>query len=152
MATRNGSSGDVGDDESKVPASSTPSWAVVGVVVVLVGGVGGLLWAAHDRSVAQDVDAGPVAVVLDALPARSKARALLSRAEALVDGGHAKDAVPVLELAVRFDPGNADAWRTLGIARATVHDDDGARTAYRAYIEIAPDAPDAADVRHMLGE
>jgi Flp pilus assembly protein TadD len=120
--------------------------------LVLAGGVTGLLWAAHDRSVAGSADAGPVAVALDALPARSKARSLLSRAEALVDGGHAKEAVPVLEQAVRFDPGNADAWRTLGIARATIHDDEGARTAYRAYIESAPDAPDAPDVRHMLGE
>jgi Flp pilus assembly protein TadD len=85
------------------------------------------------------------------LPARRKAQALVLRGEKLLLAKNATAAEPLLKRAAALDPSLPDAWRNLGIARATLGDSAGARVAYRKYLKLAPDAPDAAEVRQILG-
>jgi Flp pilus assembly protein TadD len=83
---------------------------------------------------------------------RKKAKALTVRAIGLLRDGNYADAEPVLVRAVLVDPSYPDGWRHLGIARAQLGDREGARRAYKKYLALAPAAPDAADVRKILGD
>jgi Flp pilus assembly protein TadD len=86
----------------------------------------------------------------DELPVRQKAKGLTQRAIGLLRDGNYADAEPVLVRAVLVDPSFPDGWRHLGIARAQLGDREGARRAYKKYLALAPNAPDAADVRKIL--
>jgi Flp pilus assembly protein TadD len=90
------------------------------------------------------------AVDVSELPARKKATGLTQKAIARLRDGDYANAEPLLVRAVLIDPSYADAWRHLGIARAQLADKDGARRAYRKYLQLAPAAPDAAQVRKIL--
>ena len=44
------------------------------------------------------------------------------------------------------------AWRGLGIAQLMRHEEEAARRAYEKYIQLAPAAPDARDIRKAIAE
>ena len=52
--------------------------------------------------------------------------------------------------AVAESPGNADAWRGLGMVSERMGQTQRARSAYQRYLTLAPNAPDAARVRAQL--
>jgi tetratricopeptide (TPR) repeat protein len=52
--------------------------------------------------------------------------------------------------ATRWDPTSAEAYRRLGQAEEKLKDDKAAREAYAKYLEIAPDAKDAAAIRKKI--
>jgi Flp pilus assembly protein TadD len=52
--------------------------------------------------------------------------------------------------AARWDPGNAEAWLRLGEAREKLKDRAAAREAYSKYLELKPDAKNAAEIRKKL--
>lgn len=106
--------------------------------------------APEDQGGDASADAAGAGDVVTELPARKKAKGLTARAIAALRGGDIAGAEPLLVRAVLVDPTLADAWRHLGIARAQLGDTDGARRAYRKYLELAPKAPDAAQVRAIL--
>lgn len=54
------------------------------------------------------------------------------------------------EEATRWDGTNAEAYLLLGEAREKQKDPAAAREAYSKYLELAPDAKNAADVRRKL--
>lgn len=88
--------------------------------------------------------------IVGELPARKKARDLVARGEKLLLAKDAAGAEPFLRRAAALDPTFAPAWRALGIARASLGNTSGARIAYKKYLTLAPDAPDAKDVRAIL--
>lgn len=61
-----------------------------------------------------------------------------------------REAVAVLVARVKKKPGDAQAWRFLGTARALAGDRAGAVKAYEKYLELEPDAPDAEPIRKTL--
>ena len=54
--------------------------------------------------------------------------------------------------ATKWDGTNAEAFLRLGEAREKQHDNKAAAEAYAKYLEIAPDAKDAADVKKRLAK
>ena len=52
--------------------------------------------------------------------------------------------------AARWDPGNAEAWLRLGEAQEKLKDRAAAREAYSKYLELRPDAKNAAEIRKKL--
>jgi tetratricopeptide (TPR) repeat protein len=52
--------------------------------------------------------------------------------------------------ATRWDPGSADAFFKLGEADEKLKDRAGAREAYAKYLEISPDAKNAAEVKKKI--
>lgn len=91
-------------------------------------------------------------VPLRELPVRKKVRQMVTRAEGHIKAGRFDDAVLVLQRAEIVDGSYPLLHRTRGIAEASRGQTDAARQAYRRYLRLAPNAPDAADVRRILGE
>jgi hypothetical protein len=91
-------------------------------------------------------------VRLNELPVRKKVRQMVTKAEGLIKSGRHDDAVLLLQRAELVDGSYPLLHRTRGIAEASRGQPDAARTAYRRYLKLAPNAPDAADVRRILGE
>jgi Flp pilus assembly protein TadD len=52
--------------------------------------------------------------------------------------------------ATRYNDGNADAWLRLGDAQERMKDFKAARAAYTKYLQLAPEAKNAAEVRKKL--
>ena len=52
--------------------------------------------------------------------------------------------------ATLWDPGSAPAFLKLAEAAEKLHDRDAARQAYMKYLELAPDAKNAADVKKKI--
>ena len=52
--------------------------------------------------------------------------------------------------ATKYNDGNADAWLRLGDAQEKMKDFKAAREAYEKYLQLAPDAKNAAEVRKKL--
>lgn len=91
-------------------------------------------------------------MVLDELPMRRKANSLIEKGEKLVRRGRYATAIKTLEQAAALDPRYPRVHRALGIAKARKGDVPGARASYERYLELDPNAPDAADVRRILGQ
>jgi hypothetical protein len=91
-------------------------------------------------------------VRLSELPVRKKVRQMVTKAEGLIKEGRHDDAVLLLQRAELVDASYPLLHRTRGIAEASRGQTDAARAAYRRYLRRAPNAPDAADVRRILGE
>lgn len=53
--------------------------------------------------------------------------------------------------ATRWDAGNAEAWLKLGEAQEKLKDRAAAKEAYTKYLELKPDAKNAAEIRKKLG-
>ena len=54
--------------------------------------------------------------------------------------------------ATRWNPGFAEAWLRLAEAQEKQRDEKAAKEAYQKYLELAPDAKNAASVRKKLGK
>lgn len=55
------------------------------------------------------------------------------------------------EEATRWDPNNAEAYLLLGEAREKQKNGPASRAAYAKYLELAPDAKNAAEIRKKAG-
>lgn len=94
----------------------------------------------------------PLAFELKELPVHKKIRKLVLRAESYLRKEEFNEAERVLKQAMRLDPNYPLPYRTLGIVRARDENYEGARWAYQKYLKLAPHAPDAPDVRRILGQ
>ena len=63
---------------------------------------------------------------------------LVKRADAMIEGGNATGAIPLLQSAVETEPANADAHFLLGVALAKVDRGEAARTAFRRTVALEP--------------
>ena len=72
--------------------------------------------------------------------------------DALIVGsrGASGEATVLLEHAIRSSPGTLQDWRALGISREQAGDWKGAAEAYAKYLEVAPEAKDAPEVKKRL--
>jgi tetratricopeptide (TPR) repeat protein len=52
--------------------------------------------------------------------------------------------------ATKWNPGNAEAWLRLGDAQEKMRDLKAAREAYAKYLQLAPDAKNAAEVKKKV--
>lgn len=75
--------------------------------------------------------------------------ATLERAETLLLQGAAAEALVLLIEAAQSSP-PPEIYRLLGAARAQTGDATGALAAYRAYLDLRPDAPDRAEVERAM--
>src|SRR5438067_684337 len=64
--------------------------------------------------------------------------------------GNYRAAAHRFEEATKWDGTNAEAYLRLGEAREKQHERKGAAEAYAKYLELAPDAKDAAEVKKRL--
>ena len=139
-----------------VAAAARGSAAVAAAATALVPSVPAHATSAPEDEEPADATATPKpagdAADTAELPARKKAKGLVLRAEAKIRARDHEGARRLLIRAAALDPTFADGWRDLGIVRATLGDAKGARLAYRKYLAVAPDAPDAAEVRRILHE
>ena len=62
------------------------------------------------------------------------------------------EALQAYERAARLDPRYADPHRAIGVLRYKSADPEGALRAFRRYLELKPDAPDAQQVRDYILE
>lgn len=83
-------------------------------------------------------------------PARRKARKETERARALFASGEMIGAEPPLIRATLGDPTFPDAWRLLGQVRDGLGNAEGARRAYKRFLQLSPTAPEAREVRAAL--
>ena len=65
--------------------------------------------------------------------------------------GSYKAASKRFEEATRWDPGRAEAFLRLGESLEKMNDKDGAKKAFVKYLELAPDAKDAKQIRKKIG-
>jgi tetratricopeptide (TPR) repeat protein len=54
--------------------------------------------------------------------------------------------------ATKFNEGNADAWLRLGDAEDRMHDAKAAKEAWERYLQLAPEAKNAAEVKKKLAK
>ncbi|MFB3825638.1 MAG: tetratricopeptide repeat protein [Bryobacteraceae bacterium] len=64
--------------------------------------------------------------------------------------GSYKAAMQRYRESTRWNPGNAEAWLKLGEAHEKLKDPKAAREAYAKYLELAPDAKNASQIRKKL--
>jgi tetratricopeptide (TPR) repeat protein len=101
------------------------------------------------------IQAGDTAAAIDALE-RGKAAGFDSAAHfyslgaRLYNSKRYEDAVAIFSEALRVDPAMAEAERSLAAALERLGRDDEAREHLRRYLELRPDAPDAAAVSERL--
>ena len=65
--------------------------------------------------------------------------------------GDSRTAVVAFRRAVQAQPGYATAWRALGLAHEKLGEWGQAKTALQRYVQLAPNAPDAAQIRARIG-
>jgi Flp pilus assembly protein TadD len=69
-----------------------------------------------------------------------------------MERGRYEAAAEEFQQALINDATLAVAWRGLGIAHLMRHDEESARRAYEKYLQLAPAAPDARDIRKAIAE
>jgi len=84
--------------------------------------------------------------------ARAIAEAQVRRGDQELERGRYDAAAEEFQLALANDPALAVAWRGLGIAHLMRHNEESARNAYAKYLQLAPGAPDARDIRKAIAE
>jgi Flp pilus assembly protein TadD len=84
--------------------------------------------------------------------ARAVAEAQVKRGDQELERGRYDAAAEEFQLALANDPTLAVAWRGLGIAHLMRHNEESARKAYARYLQLAPSAPDARDIRKAIAE
>ena len=77
---------------------------------------------------------------------------LVKRGDAELERGSYESAAENFQAALNNDSTVAVAWRGLGIAHLMRHDEEAARKAYEKYLQLAPSAPDARDIRKAIAE
>jgi tetratricopeptide (TPR) repeat protein len=86
-----------------------------------------------------------------AKPRKLTAKALISKANQKLIQNDVKGALPLLRQALKKRPKNAQIHRGLGICYATLGNNAAARKHYLEYLRLAPNSPDAPQLRKMLG-
>jgi serine/threonine protein kinase len=81
---------------------------------------------------------------------RERASALASEGTSLLIAGRLPAAIEKFREATQANPGNATAWRGLGLAYERMGRAPEARSAYQRYLRIAPNARDAEMIRGRL--
>jgi Tfp pilus assembly protein PilF len=61
-----------------------------------------------------------------------------------------KEAQAAFESALKLDPGHPPAHRGLGMVYVLLGKNDEAKVEYQKYLDAAPDAPDADQIRRLL--
>ena len=84
--------------------------------------------------------------------ARAVAEAQVKRGDLEMERGRYEAAAEEFQQALTNDATLAVAWRGLGIAHLMRHDEESARRAYEKYLQLAPAAPDARDIRKAIAE
>jgi tetratricopeptide (TPR) repeat protein len=128
-----------------------------------------------DASVAMAADAGPVQVAEAASPpakpppasppvrrrnqeatraemVHAVALSQVKRGESALERNRVEEAVESFKAAIDNEPGIASAWRGLGMAYAMRGKDALALQSYQRYLQLAPRAPDAAEIRASIAE
>ncbi|MCI0342016.1 MAG: tetratricopeptide repeat protein [Planctomycetales bacterium] len=80
------------------------------------------------------------------------AAALANRSSALHRLGRHAEAIRDAEAALAIEPGLAPAYVQLGSARSGLRDWAGAAAAYREFLRLAPEHPQAREVREVLAD
>ncbi len=83
---------------------------------------------------------------------KTLARDLGNEAETSLAAGRVDRARTLLLACLELNPISAGCHRSLGVLYARIDDTKQALAHYRRYIELAPDAPDAARVRRMIAD
>ena len=65
--------------------------------------------------------------------------------------GDSRTAVGSFRRAVQAQPSYATAWRALGLAHEKLGEWGQAKTALQRYLQLAPNAADAAQIRERIG-
>ncbi len=112
----------------------------------------GFLWEKLGRQRAERGDfAGALAAYREALAVEPANRARLKEAGWLeTTAGDEVIGLAHLEAYLVQSPGDAEAWRHLGLVRARRGEDQAARAAWERFLRLAPGAPGAAEVRADL--
>ena len=84
--------------------------------------------------------------------AHAVAEAQVRRGDQELERGRYDAAAEEFQLALANDPTIAVAWRGLGIAHLMRHNEESARKAYAKYLQLAPTAPDAREIRKAIAE
>ena len=84
--------------------------------------------------------------------ARAVAEAQVKRGDLELERGRYESAAEEFQQALANDGTLAVAWRGLGIAHLMRHDEESARRAYEKYLQLAPGAPDARDIKKAIAE
>lgn len=123
-------------------------WGLAIAAVVGVGAYGAFRYAS-----AVQVEAPAVAPELEAKRERAlKARKALERGHQALLERRVKAAVAAYREALELKPTLASAERGLGIAFTRLERSADAIAHYRRYLELAPDADDAGEVRGLIRE
>jgi serine/threonine-protein kinase len=83
-------------------------------------------------------------------PAGPDAEALYKQGVQAMVRGETKTAITALTKATRIRPGFAPAWRVLGQVYKKNGDKGQAKAAFQRYLSIAPNAPDAPQIRDQI--
>jgi tetratricopeptide (TPR) repeat protein len=97
-------------------------------------------------------DAAPKAKPDPAVTKKRRVKRYVLRAELALSKGDHEKAGALVEKALKLDPTFARAHRTKALACARRGDQACTRASYEAYLQHAPDAPDAQQVRAILGK
>lgn len=105
------------------------------------------------RLTARDVDEARVAdLKATAESAPENASPRVSLGDLYVDARRFEEAIPWYEQALSLEPSHPHALLNIGIARAVgLRDLEGALSAWEQVVEIAPDSPEGAAARELLG-
>jgi len=93
-----------------------------------------------------------LALDIDVLPIQKATEKWLTRANEHLKAERFRSAIFDFRRVLRIDKRAALAYRGIGIAYARLDKAKYARKAYEKYLELAPNAEDAPDVRSLLGQ
>jgi tetratricopeptide (TPR) repeat protein len=101
-----------------------------------------------DVQLPPEEDAGAVAKTYSFNPLQSKKEVTVG--EFYLKKGDARAAAGRFREATKWNDGNADAWLRLAEAEEKNKDLKAAREAYEKYLQVAPDAKNASEVRKRI--
>lgn len=133
------------DELEEMPPRKRPVLPFLAVAAILAAGAGA--WLERDALVGAIAARDPQPVVETA---ESKALALYAAGQEAYTKHKLDEAAAKYEAALRALPKFAKAHRALGIARAKQNRREEAVEHYRAYLQLEPKAPDAAEVRKIV--
>jgi tetratricopeptide (TPR) repeat protein len=83
-------------------------------------------------------------------PERGDAASLTKQGIQAFVRGDTRQALGLLKQAQRANPNHAPTWRGLGLVHEKLGERGAAKAAYQRYLIIAPNAPDAAQIRKRM--
>lgn len=135
-------------DEEQIKKKRIPDWVVILVLVVVVlGAVAAIVLRVRKEK-------GPNATIDPVVAAQAERK---RQAVTALEEGHKltleqkpDEAIRSYAKALELDPMMAGAERGLAIGYAAKNDDASSLEHYKAYLKLAPNAPDADDVRAII--